>query len=115
MLCGEIPGGRPGRSPGISERERNPLLHHKVKGFETQLEVFEKITAASTVLDDPLTAFAEIDRVLNVAVRYKRPVYIEIPRDRVNAKPIIPHRAQTLLPPSDPETLEECLDEAARR
>ena len=91
-----------GGAPGISERERNPLLHHKVKGFETQLEVFEKITAASAVLDDPLTAFAEIDRVLNVAVRYKRPVYLEIPRDRVGAKPIVPHRAQTELPPSDP-------------
>ena len=102
-----------GGSPGISERDHNPLLHHKVKGFETQLEVFEKITAATTVLDDPLTAFSEIDRVLNVAVRYKRPVYIEIPRDRVHAKPIVPHRAQTELPPSDPETLEEALDEAA--
>src|SRR5438270_2004454 len=56
-------------SPGLSERVRNPLLHHKVKGFETQLEVFEKITVASAVLDDPLTAFDEIDRVLEAALR----------------------------------------------
>src|SRR3954463_3768651 len=33
-------------SPGISERDRNPLLHHKVNGFETQLEVMEKVTVA---------------------------------------------------------------------
>ena len=73
-------------SPGVSERARNPLLHHKVKGFETQFEVFEKITVASTVLDDPLTAFDEIDRVLEAAARYKRPVYIEVPRDQVLAR-----------------------------
>ncbi len=40
-------------SPGLRERERNPLLHHKVREFSTQLEVFEKITVASAVLDDP--------------------------------------------------------------
>ena len=28
-------------SPGLSERAHNPLLHHKIKGFETQFEVFE--------------------------------------------------------------------------
>lgn len=100
-------------SPGLSERARNPLLHHKVKGFETQFEVFEKITAAATVLDDPLTAFGEIDRVLEAAERYKRPVYIEIPRDQVLVKPAGPHRVPTGLPPSDPDALREAVDEAA--
>ena len=70
-------------SPGMSERAHNPLLHHKVKGFETQFEVFQKITVASAVLDRPETAFSEIDRVLEAAVRYKRPVYLELPRDQV--------------------------------
>jgi indolepyruvate decarboxylase len=102
-----------GGSPGISERDHNPLLHHKVKGFETQLEVFEKITAAAAVLDDPLTAFSEIDRVLAEAVRYKRPVYLELPRDRLTAKQLTPHRTPGGLMPSDPETLREALDEAA--
>jgi indolepyruvate decarboxylase len=100
-------------SPGISERERNPLLHHKVKGFDTQLRVFEQITAAAAVLDDPLTAFATIDRVLEAAVRYKRPVYLEIPRDRIHARQFTPHRPPEGLPPSDPDALAEALDEAA--
>jgi indolepyruvate decarboxylase len=100
-------------SPGLSERARNPLLHHKVKGFETQFEVFEKITVASAVLDDPLTAFHEIDRVLEAAVRYKRPVYLEVPRDQVNARPVAPHRTPEGLPPSDPDALREALDETA--
>src|SRR3954452_17706862 len=100
-------------SPGLSERARNPLLHHKVKGFETQFEVFEKITVASAVLDDPLTAFSEIDRVLEAAVRYKWPVYLEIPRDQVLARQLVPHRSPAGLPPSDPDALGEAVDEAA--
>lgn len=100
-------------SPGISERERNPLLHHKVRGFDTQLKVYEQFTAASAVLDDPLTAFSEIDRVLGAAMRHKRPVYLEVPRDRVFAKPILPHRPPEGLPPSDPDALRESLDEAS--
>src|SRR5262245_38839498 len=66
-------------APGMKERERNPLLHHKVREFDTQKKVFEQITAASTMLSDPQTAFQEIDRVLHTALRFKRPVYVELP------------------------------------
>ncbi len=78
-------------SPGLNERVNNPLLHHKVRDFRTQLEVFEKICIAGTELSDPLSAFREIDRVLDAAVRFKRPVYIEIPRDMVNVVPQASH------------------------
>jgi indolepyruvate decarboxylase len=100
-------------SPGMSERAHNPLLHHKVKGFETQFEVFQKITVASAVLDRPETAFSEIDRVLEAAVRYKRPVYLELPRDQVGARQVTPHRPPEGLPKSDPDALREAIDEAA--
>jgi indolepyruvate decarboxylase len=100
-------------SPGVNERARNPLLHHKVKGFETQFEVFQQITVASAVLDRPETAFSEIDRVLESAQRYKRPVYLEIPRDQIHARQVAPHRAPEGLPPSDPDALHEALDEAS--
>ena len=43
-------------SPGINERIKNPLLHHKVKEFDTQYKVFQEITVAATVLDNPNTA-----------------------------------------------------------
>jgi indolepyruvate decarboxylase len=100
-------------APGVSERAHNPLLHHKVKGFETQFEVFQQITAASAVLDRPDTAFSEIDRVLEAAVRYKRPVYLELPRDQIQAPQVGPHRPPEGLPPSDPDALREAIDEAA--
>ena len=74
-------------SPGIKERVNDPLLHHKVRDFRTQAEVFEKICVATAEIIDPSTAFRDIDRVLAMAVRYKRPVYIEIPRDMVDVQP----------------------------
>src|SRR5215813_1415839 len=66
-------------APGIKEREKNTLLHHKVREFDTQKKVFDQLRPPSTDLSDPQTAFQEIDRVLHTALRYKRPVYIELP------------------------------------
>src|SRR5215831_15949540 len=77
-------------APGVKEREKNPLLHHKVREFDTQARVFKELTVASTVLSDAQTALQEIDRVLHAALRYKRPVYVELPRDMVSV-PGIPH------------------------
>ncbi len=72
-------------SPGMAERRKNPLLHHKVRDFDTQLEIFKHITVDSTVITDPSNAIKDINRVLLSAIRYKRPVYIELPRDMILA------------------------------
>ena len=101
-------------SPGLRERFKNPLLHHKVRDFRTQLEVFEKICVATTELVDPSIAFREIDRVLDAAARYKRPVYIEIPRDMVKVIPGVPYEPRSFEPSSDPDALAESVNEAAR-
>ncbi|WP_165218945.1 alpha-keto acid decarboxylase family protein [Aquisphaera insulae] len=100
-------------SPGMNERAHNPMLHHKVKNFDTQFKVFRQITAASAVLDHPETAFRDIDRVLEAALRFKRPVYLELPRDQTHARQAAPHHPHAGLPPSDPAALREALDEAA--
>ena len=100
-------------APGVKEREKNPLLHHKVRDFDTQKKVFEQFTVASTVLDDPQTAFQEIDRVINAALRYKRPGYIELPRDMV-AVPGQPHYQPRAIPEtSNARTLKAALADAA--
>ncbi|MEM9700894.1 MAG: thiamine pyrophosphate-binding protein [Planctomycetota bacterium] len=96
-------------SPGVKERESDPLLHHRVRDFDTQRRVFESITVANTVLDDPLTAFREIDRCLAAADRFKRPVYIELPRDMVRVEPPYPHEPQAKRPTSDPDALKHAL------
>ena len=99
-------------APGMGEREKNPLLHHKVREFDTQAKVFKQLTVASTVLSDPQTACQEIDRVLHAALRFKRPVYIELPRDRVNSPCTPHHRPQEIHEVSDPNTLRAALLEA---
>lgn len=68
-------------APGIKERKKNPLLHHKVRDFDTQQKIFEHMTIDSVLIDNPRTAAKDIDQVLSSAIRYKRPVYIELPRD----------------------------------
>src|SRR5512143_1665943 len=99
-------------APGIKERERNPLLHHKVREFDTQKKVFEQLTVASTVLSDAQTAFQEIDRVLHAAMRFKRPVYIELPRDMLYVPGIPHHKPLPFHEASDLKTLRVALAEA---
>ena len=101
-------------SPGLKERHNNPLLHHRVRDFRTQYDVFEKLCIACAELNDPLIAFHEIDRVLHAAARYKRPVYIEIPRDMVGVVPALPHQFQDTQLASDPDVLAEAVGEAER-
>jgi indolepyruvate decarboxylase len=101
-------------SPGLRERVNNPLLHHRVRDFRTQYDVFEKLCIAGTELNDPLVAFHEIDRVLHAAASYKRPVYIEIPRDMVNVVPELPHQFREPPSASDPDVLAEAVAEAER-
>ncbi|MFT4582612.1 MAG: TPP-dependent 2-oxoacid decarboxylase [Gammaproteobacteria bacterium] len=99
-------------APGISEMTGEALLHHRVRDFGTQRRIFEEITVAQAILSDPGSAYGEMIRVLNAAERFKRPVYIEIPRDcahlviETNAPPA------TRLLGADPETLAEAMTEA---
>jgi indolepyruvate decarboxylase len=98
-------------APGLEERVNNPLLHHKVRDFRTQLEVFEKLCIACTELTDPVVAFREIDRVLDTAARYKRPVYIELPRDLVEVVPHISHAYHPGQASQEPLVAEEAAEE----
>src|SRR6185295_14420426 len=75
-------------------------------------EVFEKVTCAAAVLDDPLTAERDLDRALAALHRYKRPIYLEVPRDLVHA-PVLcgPPSPPSLDEPSDSAALTEALSE----
>ena len=102
-------------SPGLRERFNNPLLHHRVKDFRTQCEVFRRICCADADLNDPQTALREIDRVLAAVVRNRRPGYIELPRNMVDVVPDGPRTPIRRAPHSDPEALAEAVAEAVRR
>lgn len=81
-------------APGIKERKKNALLHHKVRNYDTQLEIFKQITVDSILINDNTTAVQGIDRVLSSVLRYKRPVYIELPRDMVSVPIFTPQQQQ---------------------
>lgn len=78
---------------GAKELSRSSLLHHTInteakEGRDvTQMEIFRHLTIDSALLNDPTTAAAQIDRVLENCLRHKKPVYLEIPRDMVD-KPL---------------------------
>jgi indolepyruvate decarboxylase len=102
-------------APGIAERRRATLVHHKVGGFDTQQRIFAEITVATAVLDDPATAAAELDRALALCRRHSRPVYVEIPRDMVNAA-LLPGRVHAApAEESDPAVLAAALAAAGGR
>src|SRR5690606_14390557 len=99
-------------TPSTGEHAERALLHHMVDGFDTQRRVFEQITVASAILDDPETACREIDRVINAALVHKRPVYIELPRDMTLADAPRPVTQPSGRPQSDGATLQAAVDDA---
>ena len=99
-------------APGIREHGKDALLHHKVRDFHTQQRIYDEITVATALLDEPFTAFNEIDRVLDAVYRYKRPGYIELPRDMVDVRGTLYQRPSTGGHLSDPKTLEVAVEEA---
>jgi indolepyruvate decarboxylase len=71
--------------PEVALRRPDLHLHHVIKTFESQLQIYREVTVDAAILDDPESAPATIDRVLRQVVKWKRPGYLEIPRDRVRA------------------------------
>ena len=101
-------------SPGIKERDEGMLLHHMVRSFTCQAEIFANITCDSVVLDHPGHAAYLIDRALMNLNHYKQPVYIELPRDVVNLPINLEypsHIGAPVRPKSDAKTLEEAVRE----
>lgn len=99
-------------APGRKDREKDPLLHHKVRTFDTQRRIYDEVTVASTVLLDEERAAAEIVRCVNACLRHKRPVYIEVPHDMVDREIPIALPPDAPPPSSDPGVLKAVLDES---
>jgi indolepyruvate decarboxylase len=99
--------------PGLNDRRTDPLLHHKVRSFDTQRRIFEEVTCANTVLLDPDTAADEIIRVVEEVLAQCRPGYIEIPYDIVDMPIKLPSLKNKPVPESDAENLTAALKEAA--
>ncbi len=98
-------------APGVGEQKDDPLLHHRFGPYRFQREIYERITCLTVVLDDPIIAFRQIDRALSAAREHCKPVYIELPRDRIDS-PGHPIPDQlTSAQSSDPGSLNEAVAE----
>ena len=100
-------------APGVAERKGEPLLHHRVKDFDTQLRVFSDLTVIQEVLNNPHTAADQIDAVISRMISDQRPGYIEVPRDMVGVAIAPPSGdVQISLPPVDSERLAAAVEDA---
>jgi indolepyruvate decarboxylase len=68
-------------APGVIESQTHAMIHHKVRSFDSQLKVFQELTCAQAMIDNPVTACQQIDAVIAQILLHKRPGYIELPRD----------------------------------
>src|SRR5690606_25216876 len=100
--------------PGMADASSGLLVHHQAKNLKSQLEIFKELTCDQAILDDPERAPEAIARVLSRCLHESRPVYIEVPRDKVFA----PTRAvpdPLPAPPVNSEARESCASEVLRQ
>lgn len=100
--------------PEVAMRRPEVYLHHVVKSFESQINVFREVTVDAAILDDVAEAPGVIDRVLRNVVASKRPGYLEIPRDRVRSivsAPTGPIAPDPFAQPTHEAALEEAIAE----
>lgn len=102
-------------APKTTERPHHHLLHHTIGDMNLQYKIYEKTTVAAVILMDPEKAPAEIDDTISACIRLKRPVYIEIPLDMVEAPCRAPgdFKVDTLIK-SDEGSLKEAIEETVR-
>ncbi|MDD5217680.1 MAG: thiamine pyrophosphate-binding protein [Candidatus Omnitrophica bacterium] len=71
-------------APRVFERSHHHLLHHTTGDINLQYNMYEKITVSSCVLVNPEQAPEQIDKTIAACLKFKRPVYIEIPIDVIS-------------------------------
>lgn len=94
--------------PTVSAVRSKAIMHHSLGNgkFDMYESMAKHIMAATTVIDNPPTAAAEIDRVLNTMMCESRPVYIglsaDIAYELISAEGL-ESPIQKVLPPNVPE------------
>jgi indolepyruvate decarboxylase len=101
--------------PSGAEKAAAIHVHHEVKTFESQLKVYQEVTEYAAILDDARTAAAHIRKAIEVALKVKRPVYLEIPRDMVGADIDVPSEADHVALPVDEAAVDEASQEILAR
>ena len=96
--------------PGLADRSTGLLVHHQARQLHSQVQVYREVTCDQVILEDPAQAPELLARALKNCIIESRPVYIEVPRDRVfdacDPVPVLP-----LTSDCDTDALDACTDE----
>jgi indolepyruvate decarboxylase len=101
--------------PGRQEKKSGVQVHHEVKTYESQFNAYREVTAFAAILDDPSDAASQILRALDVALKFRRPVYLEVPRDMVFAEIAPPEAGARVEMTTDEGAVAEATREIAGR
>lgn len=101
--------------PGKLEKRSGVLIHHQVKSYESQLHVYNEVVEFGAILEDPHTAAIIIRKAINIALKFMRPVYLEIPRDMVFSEISVPRDFEEVELKIDYGALEEASQEIVDR
>ncbi len=102
-------------APGMTERGSGISFHHQAKTIQSQRNIFQEITSAQAILEDLETAPALIEKTLTIATQLSSPVYIEIPRDRVNERLFPNLKVENFSLPEDLAATGECAEEIVQK
>ena len=70
-------------APPTSQHHNQLLMHHTTGDYKLQHAIYSNVTVAAVMITNPSQAATQIDHAISACLRYKRPVYIEIPADLV--------------------------------
>ncbi|APO77075.1 thiamine pyrophosphate family protein (plasmid) [Rhizobium etli 8C-3] len=108
--------GAPSIKKTLTFEQTGYSSHHFISGRETDLQVFEYITAAAVRLDSPHLAPMLIDYALTQCITERRPVYIELLEDMVDLECARPSNALKAAPViSDEDSLNQSIAQISER
>jgi indolepyruvate decarboxylase len=105
---------------GEQEAQLGTLIHHQAKTLESQHRIFREVTCASRVIRHPERAAQEIHELVVAIQTERRPGYLEIHRDVVEAEIPVPQAirdwdGRIREPVSDREKVAEAARDTADR
>jgi indolepyruvate decarboxylase len=108
--------GAPSIKKTLTFEQTGYSAHHFISGRETDLQVFEYITAAAVRIDSPHLAPMLIDYALTQCITERRPVYIELLEDMVDLECTRPSNALKAAPDiSDDDSLNQSIAQISER
>ena len=106
--------------PGEDKKKLGVLVHHQAKEIESQFRIYQEVTCAAKIIQDPRTAATDIDEVVRSIWLHQQPGYIEIHQDMVEReievpKEIIEWDGRLSFSHSDHRKVEEAARETTER